>query len=357
METARPLVLMEDTELLDEALRLAAAAGCDVHRVLDPAAARRHWAAAPLVLLDDSGLKHCSDADLPRRADVVVLTTTELDPAMWRRAVDLGVHKVLSLPEAEDWLTATLADVAEGPGSDGGRVLAVIGGRGGAGASVLACAASVVALRRGEQVLLVDCDPLGGGLDLMLGAEHTEGLRWPALTPTRGRMSSSSLRSALPTAGVRGGGLTVLSCDRDGTGPEPAAVEAVVSAGRRGGGIVVCDLPRHLPDAALIALDLADLAVLVVPAEVRACAAASRVAERALSRGVQLRVVVRGPAPGGLLAEDVERSLALPLLTTMRPEPGIDRALDNGHPPAQAKGPLAEAAGEVLDALRGDGAR
>ncbi|MCP3799880.1 CpaE-like family protein [Allokutzneria sp. A3M-2-11 16] len=353
MDEARPLVLMEDTELLDEALRLAAAAGCDVQRVPDPAAARQHWASAPLVLLDDTGLRHCAEADLPRRADIVVLTRTEPDPALWRQAVELGVQKVLALPEAEDWLTTTLADVAEGPGSDAGRVLAVIGGRGGAGASVLACAASVVALRRGEQVLLVDCDPLGGGLDLMLGAEHTEGLRWPGLTPTRGRMSSSSLRSALPAADVRGGGLTVLSCDRDGSGPEPAAVEAVVSAGRRSGGIVVCDLPRHLPAAALTALDLADLAVLVVPAEVRACAAASRVAERALNRGVQLRVVVRGPAPGGLQAEDVERSLALPLLAAMRPEPGIDRALDNGHAPAQARGPLAEAAGCVLDALRG----
>ncbi|SDN33375.1 septum site-determining protein Ssd [Allokutzneria albata] len=353
MDTARPLVLMEDTELLDEALRLAAAAGCDVQRVPDPSAARQQWASAPLVLLDDTGLRHCAEADLPRRADIVVLTATEPDPALWRQAVELGVHKVLALPEAEDWLTATLADIAEGPGSDAGRVLAVIGGRGGAGASVLSCATSVVALRRGEQVLLVDCDPLGGGLDLMLGAEHAEGLRWPGLTPTRGRMSPSSLRSALPTADVRGGGLTVLSCDRDGSGPEPAAVEAVVSAGRRGGGIVVCDLPRHLPAAALTALDLADLAVLVVPAEVRACAAASRVAERALSRGVQLRVVVRGPAPGGLLPTDVERSLALPLLTSMRPEPGIDRALDNGHAPAQGKGPLAEAAGHVLDVLCG----
>ncbi|MFB9906236.1 septum site-determining protein Ssd [Allokutzneria oryzae] len=342
---------MDDTELLDEALRLAAAAGCEVQRVPDAAAARRLWSSAPLVLLDEAGLKRCADADLPRRAGVVVLTETEPDPGLWRQAVEVGVHKVLALPRAEPWLASTLADIAEGPETDAGRVLAVVGGRGGAGASVFACATSVVALGRGEQVLLVDCDPFGGGLDLVLGAEHTEGLRWPGLTPTRGRMSSSSLRSALPEAEVKGGGLTVLSCDRDGGGPEPAAVDAVVSAGRRGGGIVVCDLPRHLPDAALTALDLADLAVLVVPAEVRACAAASRVAERALSRGVDLRVVVRGPAPGGLKAEDVERSLALPLLAAMRPEPGLGRALDNGHPPAQTKGPLAATAGQVLDVL------
>ena len=33
----------------------------------------------------------------------------------------------------------------------------------------------------GERVMLVDCDALGGGLDLLLGAEEVQGLRWPDL--------------------------------------------------------------------------------------------------------------------------------------------------------------------------------
>ena len=60
-----------------------------------------------------------------------------------------------------------------------GAAVAVVGGCGGAGASVLAAALAVTAVRHGGRALLVDCDPLGGGLDLVLGAEHVAGLRWP----------------------------------------------------------------------------------------------------------------------------------------------------------------------------------
>ena len=43
----RGLVMCSDTELLDSILRLAAAAGCELNRTVDPAQARQHWAQAP----------------------------------------------------------------------------------------------------------------------------------------------------------------------------------------------------------------------------------------------------------------------------------------------------------------------
>jgi secretion/DNA translocation related CpaE-like protein len=267
--------------------------------------------------------------------------------------VAVGAEHVIALPEGESWLVAALADAAEGPVRSG-RVLAVVGGRGGAGASVLAAAVAVSAAANGEPAMLVDCDPLGGGLDLLLGAEDAQGVRWPDLSLSEGRVPAASLRAALPTPevfGSRGGGLTVLSCDRAGAGPRPGAVTSVLDAGRRAGETVVCDVPRYPTEAALAALDAADLAVLVVPAEVRACAAAARVLGVLKQRGTPVALLVRGPAPGGLTPRDVASALGLPLLHAMRAQPGLSSALDKGAAPGRQRGPLADAAREVLAEL------
>ena len=73
----------------------------------------------------------------------------------------------------------------------------------------------------------------------------------------------------------------------------------------------MCDLPRHLTEAASAVLEVCDLTVLVVPAEVRATAAAARVARQVAERGAALCVVVRGPSPGGLGGDDVAAALGL----------------------------------------------
>jgi secretion/DNA translocation related CpaE-like protein len=352
MSQPRALVLISDDELLDDVLRLAAAAGCELERVPDPSSARMSWSAAPLVLLDEPSAQRCAGAGLARRPGVVVVNRGEPPGNVWQHAVAVGAEHVIALPEGESWLVAALADAAEGVGRRG-RVLAIVGGRGGAGASVLATAVAMAGVADGERVMLVDCDPLGGGLDLLLGAEDLHGLRWPELTLSEGRVPSAALRAALPRPPVRGGRgqLTVLSCDRDGAGPRPGAVASVVDAGRRAGETVVCDVPRYPIEAALAALDEADLTVLVVPADVRSTVAAARVAGILRQHGACPRLVVRGPAPGGLSPRDVASALGLPLLHAMRPQPGLARALDRGSPPGGRRGPLAAAAQAVLDEL------
>jgi secretion/DNA translocation related CpaE-like protein len=346
--------MVSDPDLLDTVLRLAAAAGCELQRTLDAAQARPLWAQAPLVLLDPPAAQQCANAGLPRRGAVVVAVRGEPPPPVWRHAVAVGAEHVISLPDAESWLVAALTEAAEGS-HRGGAVLTVVGGRGGAGASVLAAAVAVTAVRDGERVLLVDCDPLGGGLDLVLGAEDLGGLRWPEIGVGGGRVPASALHAALPAPPVthRGAGeLGVLSCDRSAHGPSPAAVTSVIEAGRRAGEIVVCDLPRYPTEAAVAALAAADLAVLVVPADVRSCAAGARVAAVLAEHGGPVRLVVRGPAPGGVDAAEVAGALGLPLLAAMRPEPGLARALEQGSAPGRPRGPLAGAARAVLAELR-----
>jgi secretion/DNA translocation related CpaE-like protein len=363
------LVITRDRHLLDDLDRVAAAAGCELDRADGAPGGRPRWSSAPLVLLDAATVGECAMAGLGRRPGVFVLCRGEPPPDLWRRCLEVGADQVLSLPDAEARLVEALSDAVDAAARPGCSI-AVVGGRGGAGASVFATALALVALRRRRRTLLVDCDPLGGGLDYLLGAEEVTGLRWPQLGLSGGRVTATSLHNALPAVPADGGRLTVLSCgcrpsmdigsglgselrrESDGWEPAPDAVAAVVDAGRRSGDTVVCDLPRHLPDAAIAALSRADLVVLIVPAEVRACSAAVPVLGRLHDSGTPVRLVVRGPSPGGLLPVDVGRALGLPVLTAMRPAPGLARALDAGRLPIRsARCPLARAAATVLDAV------
>ncbi|MBW4719790.1 septum site-determining protein Ssd [Saccharothrix obliqua] len=342
--------LVTGTELLDEVLEAAAVAGCEVERVPDVPALRRRWRGAPAVLLDADAVVACAREALPRRTDVLVVTTGPPDPDVWSAAVEQGVEEVVDVSAGR--LHEALSDLVESP-PGGGRVLSVVGGCGGAGATVLATAVGQAVLSGGGRGLLVDCDPLGGGLDLALGAERETGKRWSDLALSGGRVPVAELRSALPGRARGGGRLAFLSCARTGPGPTPEAVAAVVEAGRRAGETVVCDVPRQLSPAAGAALDRSDLVVLVVPARVRACAAAKRVVEQVKARGVPLHAVVRGPSPTGVHARQVAKAVGLPLLTAMRPERGLAAALDRGRLPE--RGPLATAAREVLAVLGAGG--
>lgn len=346
----RALVMVSDPEHLDVVLRLAAAAGCEVQRVLDTTQARQHWLDAPLILVDEPAAQACAEAALPRRRGVVTVCGDPPPPEVWRHAVAVGAEHVVALPQAESWLVAAFTEAAEGRTGDG-VVVAVIGGRGGAGASVLSAVLAMTAVRDGGHALLVDCDPLGGGLDLVLGAEDLGGLRWPRVKVGGGRIPATALHAALPAPEVtrRGAGaLAVLSCDRTTQGPTPGAVAAVLESGRRAGETVVCDLPRYPTEAAAAVLGGADLTVVVVPADVRSCAAAGRVAEIATAHGANLGLVVRGPAPGGVAPTEIAATLRLPLLAAMRPEPGLARALESGDAPGKPHGPLVKTARIVL---------
>ncbi|WP_024875432.1 septum site-determining protein Ssd [Saccharomonospora piscinae] len=347
MTDNRPLVVVADHGVRDHVARLAAAVGCAPRYVDDLTAARPHWGDAPLVLLDELP----ADGGLPRRAGLLLVRPEAPDDALWRAAVASGVDGVAVLPADEDTVITALADVVERPSTREGGVLAVIGGRGGAGTSVLAAAAGVRAARTGGAALLVDCDPLGGGIDLVLGAEADDGLRWPDLRVTSGRVSMTELDAALPSRRRGRGRIAVLSCDRAGPGPTPAAVAAVVDAGRRAGRTVVCDLPRHPGPAADEVLNRADLVVLVVPADVRGCVAASRVRERLASHGTRTGAVVRARTDSGLTEADVADAVGVPVLAWLRDERAVRRALDGGGLGSQRR--LARAAEAVLASLAG----
>ncbi|WP_127500116.1 septum site-determining protein Ssd [Actinoplanes solisilvae] len=349
--TRLPLVVTSDSALLDDLLRLAAAGGTKVDVAPDPAAARPRYVIAPLVMIGADQLDACLRARLPRRSRVAVVARGEVSDRVWKAAHTHGADHVAELPVAEGWVIDRFAELLDQPV---GRVLAVIGGRGGAGASTLAAAVAATAAGDRRRSLLIDADPLGGGLDLMFGWERRDGLRWSALADADGRVDPPALLGALPGDGD----LVLLSFDRSAGLSLPAeAMASTIDAARRARDVTVIDLPRRLDDAAVLALECADQAVLIVPAEVRASAAAARVVAMVRMHRHDLSLVVRGPSPGNLRAGDVASALKLPLVGTLRPEQAVTHAAEHGlSPGADGKGPLALLCRRLLDDLLGDAA-
>lgn len=344
----RPLLVTADAGLLDDVIRIAATVGVELDVRSELAAAAGLWTSATAVLLGDDVTTGWVRATMPRRSDVVLLGTNSDDVAVWERALKIGAQQVIFLPDAEDCLAELFADLLDGR-PESAPLVAVVGGRGGAGATTVAVALAVTASGLGRQVVLVDADPLGGGIDLAIGGESRAGLRWPDLAGTRGRVSSAALLAALP----RTDNLTVLSWDRSGASAISApAMDALLPAAQRGADLVVVDLPRRLDDAAASAAARATTILLIVPAEVRAAAAAARVAATVSSYCEDVRIVVRGPAPGRLDAAVIADSLALPLAGWLRPEPGLAAALERGDAPAaRGRGPLAAFCGSFLSSV------
>ena len=333
------VTLIDDDALSDSIDRVVAAAGLRVRRIGEPS--RRNWLGAAAVVLDEEAARRCARDGLPRRGAVFMVGTYEPTASTWTAALAVGAEELFEVPRQDTDLMRGLAEAAEAGGAGrGGRVIAVTAGRGGGGASVFAAALAVSA----AEALLVDLDPCGGGIDLLLGAESTPGLRWPDLGARGGRIAWSAIREVLP----RRQGISVLSAGRDHHDLEPGPVAAVLEAGRRGGATVVCDVPRQLTPAGLCALERADLVLVITPCDVRAVAATAALVSVIRTINPQCGLVVRGPSPGGLGAREAAAVITAPLLAAMRPQPSLARQLEHGGLRLRHRSPLAVAARTVL---------
>ncbi|HXV93142.1 MAG TPA: septum site-determining protein Ssd, partial [Pseudonocardia sp.] len=192
------------------------------------------------------------------------------------------------------------------------------------------------------KVTLVDADPMGAGIEWVIGLDEPAGAGWATLQQSAGRLGSRSLRTSLP----RRGDLAVLGW---GEGPrgdlEAGVVREVVSAAKRGSGLVVADLPRHLDTGAAELLRRCDALLVVTPLTLPAVAAAAH-AVRTLTPGVpRAFLVARGPATG-LDPAEVSRLLGVPLAAEMADQRGLAEAVELGV------GPLPRRRGPLLRAVR-----
>ena len=343
------LLVTRDERLLDDVLRLAAAAGVTLDVAHDAGTALRSWSAAAMVLVGSDLVEDLAARRPARHDDVHVVGVGTVPDRAFRAALGVGARDAVELPAGESWLVELLGDVVDGGRAQGG-VLGVMPGSGGAGASTFAAAVAQVAARSAPTVLL-DLDPWGPGLGRTLGFDDVDGIRWDALSAASGRLGSRSLREALPTRDR-------LSLLTYGAGPPPVvdegSVREVVAAAQRAGDLVLLDLPRTAAgtmsgvDPAGAALGRCERLLLVVLGTVSGVASAARVATRLVTERAEVGVVVR-LVTGAVTPEAVADALGLPLVTDYPSRRRVVEQVDLGRGPVRTvRSPLARAARDAL---------
>jgi secretion/DNA translocation related CpaE-like protein len=336
-----PLIVTADETLLDELLRLAAAAGTTPEVAHDVPSALRAWPRAPIVLVGPDLATPLAVAAPGRRDSVFVVLTAPVEDRVFQVALSLGAESVAELPRSEGWLVERLTDVVDSTPARG-LTIGVVGGSGGSGATTLACAIAQIAARSGPTVVL-DVDPLGPGADRVLGLDLAEGVRWEELGHTTGRLSARALRESLP----RRDGVAALSWFPGGQprGLQPFAAREALSAARRGHDTVVLDLPRA-PDPLVEELAAhCDQVLVTIVTSVAGVAAAIRLCGRFPDPGV-LGLVVRGSAMDD---DALARLTGVPVLLRMSDQRGLAETIDLGLGPVRSRrGPLGRAAASLL---------
>ncbi|MDR2704006.1 MAG: pilus assembly protein FlpE, partial [Cellulomonadaceae bacterium] len=104
---------------------------------------------------------------------------------------------------------------------------AVIGAKGGIGASCLAAAIAHGAQQTEGRGALLDLDTAGGGLEVLLGIEGEPGARWPEMLAAFGEVDGGGLLAALP----RWGAVPVLSAARQAPQLPPDELVLDICAG------------------------------------------------------------------------------------------------------------------------------
>jgi secretion/DNA translocation related CpaE-like protein len=336
-----PLFITRDDDLLDELLRLAAAAGVTPEVAGEGRTALASWSSAPLVLVGLDVLEGLARCQPPRRDGVHLATLRPVPDGSLPHVLAVHAEAVTSFPQSAGWLVEQLTDLGnERP--QRGQVVGVLGGSGGAGASVLAAALAQVA---GPAAVLLDLDPLGPGLDRVFGLERADGVRWEDLGQTTGRISAQSLRDGLPRASAVGV-LTWRSAP-DGW-PATFTVREALSAARRGHEVVVLDLPRSGGERWQETVSRCDRVLVVVRPTLAGVASAARLLARLPDRR-RARIVLRGV---GLGASDVASALGVPVVADAGDNRRVSELVELGLGPVRGRrSALARAAAACLATL------
>ncbi|MGE0255567.1 MAG: CpaE family protein [Alphaproteobacteria bacterium] len=335
------------------------------------AAAAARWLARgramPAVLVVDLGDSATPYDDLMALADLCAPATRVValgavnDLALYRRFLAAGVADYLVRPVAAPDLAAALAKAVEtGSGGSpttaarpaGGRLVAVVGVRGGVGASTLALnAAALSAGKRGQRTALVDLDLAFGTLALGLDLEPSGGVAEALARPER--IDALFLASAGIRRGER---LLVFAAEDDLARPGRVGAEAatrLLDEVREASERVWIDLPRGEAIHASALLAAPDRVLLVADPSLAAARDAARLAALAAASGAAsvALVLVDTGRRGALSTAEIERSAGLRVVARLPHDRHAAAAAAAGRPlvEAQPRGPYARALEGLLD--------
>jgi len=212
-------------------------------------------------------------AELCEPGVTVIAIGDRNDVGLYRDLVQAGVSEYIVKPVTAQLLAKALSStpsVAEGSPISRklGKMVAVVGARGGVGATTLAMnLAWYLANRRNRRVLLLDLDLQNGDCALALNLKPTPGLREALVNPLR--IDSVFLERAVAILGDR---LFVLSAEeplRADAEFTAEAVETLVAVLRTQFHYIIADVPRTPAAPYRQALDIADVRVIVADQTLR----------------------------------------------------------------------------------------
>lgn len=341
------VVATADSTLLDFVLAVSAAAGVVPSVVSEAGALRPVWTSAAMIVI---GVDQASDVTamvLPRRTEIYVVGGELTREELFASSVSLGAAVVV-LPSGSNWLATAMADATGFRGGQG-AVLAVVGGSGGVGATSLATALAFTGARLGQRSMVIDADPLGGGVDLLVGAEQLSGWRWPRLATASGHLGDLSGHL------VRVEGVDILPIGRDGeqrTLPDSEPMRAVLLSASRSHDLVTVDVPRSLTGAGREVLRRAHHTLLVVHNDVRGVAAGRQVLRELDGTCSSVAVVVRRSPWHGLPPDATAEALGLVMVGSVSGEPALRQGAERGEPPGRsARSRLSRSCRIILDNL------
>ncbi|GAB3077761.1 septum site-determining protein Ssd [Corynebacterium aquatimens] len=325
------VIAIDDAVLHPEATHIAAATGRPIVEAVSSAELARHYSRAHAVFVDTARLEDL--AGLPPRRGVFLLANDG----------DGDTEGAFVLPaQAADVLAALgrLHEAAPAVVTHGdGRVIAVVGAAGGAGASTLACAVARVAGYEAAPTV-VDAHPFSGGTDLLLGIEDQVGVRWGDMDLGEGAVDPETLRRALPQTRD---GIAVLTAARGGMElATAAAVERAVDVLGAEGLTVVDAPPAAIPQRC-------DFVAIVVPAEVRATAAAALIVEQCARSSIPCALVVRHRGWSGMDVRDIERAAKAECIAQLLTLPRLVKAVETSGLPSTLPRGLRRAAAAVVE--------
>jgi secretion/DNA translocation related CpaE-like protein len=251
---------------------------------------------------------------------VVILAPENVSSRTWELALKLNAQHVEVLPSQTDWILEHLVP----PAQTRAHVVGITPVVGGAGASTVACALAAQYVQQGLKVCLVDADPVGGGLDVLLGSEHAPGMRWSDISALHGSVSSEELFNSL----VVSNGIHVVAHKRGQFDLSTNQIQALIESVASACDVVLVDTPRLAEEFAQQVFENCDDLLLVMPTTVQASSLVTSM--RTYLDGKQCGLVIRQIPGSGLTAVGVAQAVELPLRASLPTDARIVEQVEQG---------------------------
>ncbi len=328
---------------------------------------------SPKILIVDLSGSELPLSDVNELAEVcepgvtVIAIGDRNDVGLFRELLNSGISdylvKPLSAPLVQRSLLSTVDGEARGRQTNRlGRLVAVVGTRGGVGTTLLATSlAWTIANDRRRRVALVDLDLQFGSVALALDLEPTHGLR--EALENASRVDSLYIDRTMARYSDT---LFVLSAEEeigDGFDLDPAALELLVTELRNKYHYLIADLPEPGSPMARAVVRSATHLVLVTDLSLAGMRDTLRISQAALqdNASCQLTVVanrVGEHRAGEIAVAEFERAIARPI-DVMIPFDAktVAAAMNVGRPVSRDRGRVTAAIERVADRLTGAAGR